>query len=131
MFSSSLVKTLPFASQEMHVGFADGRMRMTGPIMSDGASAVTQLLSSSPVAAIFETVSALEELSAASSLSPLGALRFLDFLSPLKDSGLTMIKAGKVLVIVETVFFSWLECHCALFTYISVGSRHENYPPTF
>lgn len=105
MFSSSLVKTLPFASQEMHVGFADGRMRMTGPIMSDGASAVTQLLSSSPVAAIFETVSALEELSA-SSLSPLGALRFLDFLSPLKDSGLTMIKAGKVLVIVETVFFS-------------------------
>lgn len=96
MFSSSLVKTLPFASQEMHVGFADGKMKMTGPIMSDGASAVTQLLSSSPVAAIFETVSALEELSAVSLSSLFGALRFLDFLSPLKDSGLTMTWAGNV-----------------------------------
>lgn len=86
------MKTLPFASQEMHVGFAEGRMRMTGPIMSDGASAVTQLLSSSTVAAMFETVSALEELSAASRSSPHGALRFLDFLSPLKDNGLTMVR---------------------------------------
>ena len=86
------MKTLPWASQAMHVGGSEGRAKMMGPIISDCASAVTQL-SSSPEAAVVAmvVVSALELSSP--SLTPFsipGAFRFLDFLSPLKDNGLTM-----------------------------------------
>ena len=49
MFSISLVKTLPLASQATHVGCAVGRAKMIGPVRSVGASAVTQLSSSSVV----------------------------------------------------------------------------------
>ena len=91
MFSSSMVKTFPLASQAMHVGGVDGRAKITGPVRSVDASAVTQLVSSfesggsSPIA----RVSCAFELEVSS--SAVGALRFLDFLSPLKERGLTML----------------------------------------
>lgn len=46
MFSSALAKTFPLASHATQVGGSEGRANIIGPIMSVGASAVTQLSSS-------------------------------------------------------------------------------------
>ncbi len=61
---------------------------MIGPIMSVGASAVTQL--SSPAASVALGAIRAEEGSALID-SGSGALRLRDFFSPLKDKGLTML----------------------------------------
>lgn len=92
MFSSALAKTLPFASQAMQVGGVVGSAKMMGPVTSVGTSAVTQLSSSSAVVLVrfgCVVMRALDEGSS-SSCWVLVCLRFLDFLSPLKASGLTM-----------------------------------------
>ena len=71
----------------------EGRAKMMGPVMSDGASAVTQLSSSSVVEVVGSVVVRAVELGSCLSRpnSVAGCLRFFDFLSPLKARGLTMI----------------------------------------
>lgn len=95
MFSSSLAKTFPFASHAMQVAGCEGRANIIGPVMSVGASAVTQLSSSAA------SVASGAELAGTSAeerpASGLGALRLRDFFSPLKDRGLTMFYALYVL----------------------------------
>lgn len=63
---------------------------MIGPIMSVGASAVTQL-SSSAVSVALGAIRTEEGSVLIDSGS--GALRLRDFFSPLKDKGLTMLYA--------------------------------------
>lgn len=87
-FSISLVKTLPFASQARHVAGSVGRMKITGPETSLGTSAVTQESSSLVAAAEDVVASSLEGASA--SAGSVVRLRFLDFLSPLNVSALTI-----------------------------------------
>ena len=84
------MKTFPFVSQAMQVGVAEGRANKIGPVMSEAASADTQLSSSSVVEA-FGSIVVRAFLEFGSWLvSGLGCLRFLDFLSPLNARGLTM-----------------------------------------
>ena len=97
MFSSSLAKTFPFASHAMQVAGCEGRANIIGPIMSVGASAVTQLSSSTvsiTSGAELTGTSAEERSNFVASGS--GALRLRDFFSPLKDRGLTMFYALNV-----------------------------------
>lgn len=106
MFSMGRVKTLPLASQAREVGGSVGRTRRMGPERSVGASAVTQLSSSvgfsasSGSATLVDFLSWREEEGASSSSELAGSvvvvrLRFLGFLSPLKERGLTIV-AGVV-----------------------------------
>lgn len=94
MFSSSLGKTLPLASHAMQVGGVDGSAKMMGPVMSDGASAVTQLSSSSVVEVVGSVVVRAVELGSWLSRpdSVAGCFLFFDLLSPLKARGLTMMR---------------------------------------
>lgn len=96
MFSSSLGKTLPLASHAMQVGGVDGRAKMTGPVISDGASAVTQLSSSSVVEMAGSVVARAVEVGACLSRpdSVAGCFLFFDLFSPLKARGLTMISSN-------------------------------------
>lgn len=85
MFSIGIVKTFPVASQDSAAGGDVGKTNITGPDISVTASAVSQLSSSatsSSVRAVFDR---------ASSSPPSVRLRFLTFLSPLNDSGFTML----------------------------------------
>lgn len=77
----------------MQVGEVVGRAKMMGPVMSDGASAVTQLSSSSVTEVVGSVVVIAVELGSWLSRpdAVVGCFLFLDFLSPLKARGLTMI----------------------------------------
>ena len=77
----------------MQVGREVGKAKMMGPVMSEGASAVTQLSSSSVVEVAGSVVVRAVELGSCLSRldSVAGSLRFFDFLSPLKAKGLTMV----------------------------------------
>lgn len=76
----------------MQVGTEVGRAKMMGPVMSEGASAVTQLSSLSVVEVAGSVVVRAVELGSWLSIdSVAGSLRFFDFLSPLKANGLTMV----------------------------------------
>lgn len=100
MFSILLAKTLPLLSQATQHGSCEGKAKMIGPMISAGASAVTQLSSSRPDPVGFEIAgwlkSSLEEIT--SSVSE--TLRFLDFFSPLNCKGFTIANEGKE---IETV----------------------------
>lgn len=95
MFSRGRVKTLPFTSQASAEGVSVGRTITVGPAMSMMESADTHVVSSgwededgwSEDGVV--VVSALEE--GVSSVSVVGRLRFLAFLSPLKERGLTIL----------------------------------------
>lgn len=94
MFSRALAKTLPLVSEAIQDGESDGKTSIIGPTTSPEASAVTQLSSSTgtPSSSGFEAVvSSFDELSPNfSSVST--RFLFFAFLSPLKDSGLTILK---------------------------------------
>ncbi len=91
MFSSSLAKTLPLASQAIQVGGLEGNANMMGPVTSVGASAVTQLSSSSVDAGFGCVVVRAVDDGSSPSWWVVVCLRFFDFLSPLKARGLTML----------------------------------------
>lgn len=90
IFSISLVKILPLASQAMHVGGVDDRTNTTGPVTSIAVSAVTQLLSSFVPVDSSATIGVFSVLGWGGASSAIGALRFFGLLSPLKASGLTI-----------------------------------------
>ena len=90
------MKILPFTSQAMHFGGIDGRAKTIGPIISVGASAVTQLSSSFAPSASSARTTAFSNFVGKRSSSVVGALRFLDFLSPLNDNGFTISMLKKL-----------------------------------
>lgn len=81
------MNTWPLASLATQVGSSEGRTRITGPAMSLGESAETQLWSSGLSSG---SGSVLRDLGVGASLSVVRVLRFFG-LSPLNVRGLTIV----------------------------------------
>ena len=90
MFSTALAKILPLASLARHVVGLPGSTKITGPLMSVTASALTQAVSSSGCSEVAPVTRSVEEDCSVVEGSVV-RLRFLGLASPLKESAFTIL----------------------------------------